>query len=707
MKSNTVERVTDWSSEPFTGGHDGLRELADREFSGAATDSNAWLFMLNGRVLGCFDGEMDSFADADGTAYESPDASLPLLFAMQETGGETRAEYYSEDTPLSEVTKTLESGNFTGYIELSENVLSGDYYVSYYGGRSLPVAFVGNQGERLTGDEAFERADGEVGIYKVNTVELDITDIPDEQPEPPAAGSVHDDETDGAEEPPPAEDDKPAAVNEAEPAEDGGTEEPAAETERPSDTEELATGAEETASDEESKSNGQTSGERTAEAAAEREPTHGADESEPTESRRQSAAEADEPKPTHADRPEPESEPEPEPESEPRPGEPGTAEEQKWRGAKTIPALDPEESVDMAEEVPGGVETETADAATAVTKPRRRAENDAAVEELKEARDRLQARVKELAGQNDELHSETEQLREERDRLEREREKTQAKVAELEAEVEELQTTVDQLESELSRAESELAEVQEYIPEGDHDISEDRAFEGTNLFVRYNRQGGATLEDAHGGDAKRADVNENLRLEHHTDFEEEGAVVDGEPFEEWLHGTIEYGFGHWLVQEFIYEILETGNQSGLGKLFDRIPEIDRIEFQGGVTLPTDEGEPPETATFDVMLRDRMGNPLIVADLNDSREAATESMLGTLIENATPVAKAQESLAGAFFVTTSYYDPGSLETTEDATGGGFLSRDKNKSFVKLSRKSGYHLCLVETRDEEFHVSVPEL
>jgi hypothetical protein len=701
MKSNTVERVTEWNSEPFTGGHDGLRELADREFSGAATEGAAWLFMLNGRVIGCFDGEMDSFADADGTAYEAPDPSLPLLFAMQETGGETRAEYYSEKTPLSEVNRTLESGNFTGYIELSENVLSGDYYVSYYGGRSLPVAFVGNQGERLTGDEAFERADDEVGIYTVNTVELAITDIPDEQSEAPAAADGREGEPDESDESATDERGETAAVDDVEPANDSGTEKSEIEPER-AEPEEPATGTEETDSEAVSRPSGQTAGERTAEAAAERNPSVGTDDPEPTESRRQSAADTETSQSTHTNG----ADPEPESESEPRRTEPGTAEEQKWRGAKTIPALDPEESVDMADAVPGDVETET-EPAEATTKSRRRAADDAAVEALKEERDRLQGRVEELAEETDGLHSETEQLQEERDRLERERDEAQAEVAELEAEVEELQATVDQLESELASAESDLEEVQQYIPEGDHDISEAQALEGTNLFVRYDRQGGATLEDAHHGDATRADVNDNLRLEHHTDFEEEGAVVDGRSFEEWLLGSIEYGFGRWLVQEFIYEILETGNQSGLSKLFNAIPEIDRIEFQGGVTLPTDEGDPPETATFDVVLRDRMGNPLVVADLNDSREAATESMLGTLIENATPVAKAQESLAAAFFVTTSYYDPDALETTEEATGGGFLSRDKNKSFVKLTRRNGYHLCLVETRDDEFHVSVPEL
>ncbi|ESP87624.1 hypothetical protein K933_12937, partial [Candidatus Halobonum tyrrellensis G22] len=181
MDGETVETVTGWASEPFEGGYAGLHELAAREFTGAVTDGTAWLFVLNGRVVGVADGDVGSFADADGTAYAAPDPSLPLLFAMREAGdeGETRGRYYTNDTPLSEVDATLSAGNFTGYVELSENVLSGDYYVVYHGGRSLACAFVGSARRTLTGDEAFERANDEVGIYEVYEVPVSVVDVPD------------------------------------------------------------------------------------------------------------------------------------------------------------------------------------------------------------------------------------------------------------------------------------------------------------------------------------------------------------------------------------------------------------------------------------------------------------------------------------------------------------------------------------------------
>ncbi|WP_432758191.1 DUF7527 domain-containing protein, partial [Halobacterium salinarum] len=49
-----------------------------------------------------------------------------------------------------------------------------------------------------------------------------------------------------------------------------------------------------------------------------------------------------------------------------------------------------------------------------------------------------------------------------------------------------------------------------------------------------------------------------------------------------------------------------------------------------------------------------------------------------------------------------------EPAGDATAsGGLLSRSDRESFVNVGRKAGYHLCLVEDRDDAFHLTVPEL
>jgi hypothetical protein len=696
MDSETVERVTEWDSEPFSEGYAGLRELADGEFTGAVTEGGSWLFILNGRVLGVFDGDMDRFEGADGTAYAAPDRSLPLLFAMREAGGEVRGEYYSEETPLSEVDRTLQSGNFTGYVELSENVLSGDYYLAYYGGRRMPVAFIGNQRRRVTGDEAFERADDEVGIYRVRTVDLDIADVP--EPEP-AAGSAGSGTAAGAGTPSSngetaTSSDYSTAAGSAddegtdtEPVDDGRTEPTRVENAARSETAGRDSGAGATTATAEP-------AEPTAESGSE-----GGTEDEPTTASAaggetsRSATQAAEPSTTGGEA-NSDGSTSSEPASDATAAGSPSAAESDWQGTTTIPALDPARSVSM-ESGDGG---DAAAQPEAESEPESRGVPPEEVEALREERDRLQGRVEELEAENERLTGE-------RDRLERERDEAAATAEELEDELAELRATVEELEAELEAAEAELDAAREYVPEGDHELPAEEAIAGTSLFVRYERKGGPTLEDAHNGDAGREAVNDNLRLEHHTEFEDEGAIVDGDPFDEWLRGTIEYGFVEWLTRAFVHDVRETRNQTSMGKLYDAVPDVDRVEFRGTVDLGAEAEE--ESASFDVVLRDRMGQPLVVTDLNDSRDPATEPMLESLIRNATPVGETNERLSAAFFVTSSYYEPGALETAEESTGSGFLSRGKNKSFVKLSRKDGYHLCLVETRDGEFHVSVPEL
>ncbi|WP_380678456.1 hypothetical protein [Salinigranum sp. GCM10025319] len=180
MDPETTDTVTEWEPVAAGSGYAGLRSIADGEFCGAVTAGAAWAFFLNGRIVGVFDGEIEDFSDADLTAYRAPDPALSLLLAMRERGGETRGQYYTKKTPLAEVDRTLSQGNFTGYVELSENVLSGDYYVVYHGGRSMSVAFVGASERLVTGDEAFDLAADEVGIYDVNAVDVPIVEIPDD-----------------------------------------------------------------------------------------------------------------------------------------------------------------------------------------------------------------------------------------------------------------------------------------------------------------------------------------------------------------------------------------------------------------------------------------------------------------------------------------------------------------------------------------------
>ncbi len=188
MEADSVTAAAEWDVVPAGQGHEGLRTLAADGFSGGVTDGAAWAMLTNGRVVGVVDGSVESFADADLTAHEAPDPALPLLLVMRERSAAPRARYYTEETPLSELDATLRGGGFTGFVELSENVLSGDYYVVYYGGDRLPVAFIGGSRRLTTGDEAFERADDEVGIYAVHDADVSVVDVPGGDPGPEAGG---------------------------------------------------------------------------------------------------------------------------------------------------------------------------------------------------------------------------------------------------------------------------------------------------------------------------------------------------------------------------------------------------------------------------------------------------------------------------------------------------------------------------------------
>ncbi|SEO97706.1 hypothetical protein SAMN04487948_109111 [Halogranum amylolyticum] len=749
MDSDIIDVVAEWESTPVSGGYGALHDLADREFTGAVSEGSVWAFVLNGKVIGVFDGDIEAFADAEATAYRAPDPALPLLYAMQAGDSETRAKYYSNDTPLSAADATLSSGNFTGYVELSENVLSGDYYVVYYGGKSMSVAFVGNNRTLLAGEEAFERADDEVGIYRVNEASVDIVELPEppRRDEPTGSAAVDRDATDASNAPdapgeassdadsPAAESDVAAEADErtstADVARDAPRDEPdpgdtVSDDEVPAET---ATERSERADDGETTPAEPTDVPRAA--ADQSDPVGGADSiagesastPEPVPEAAAESAHEDRTPPFTDDAAVDDASADTTVASTPSDADEDVfSEEAEWREATSIPALDPKES--------GTGDAEDSDATSpssaaisqrarkrrrqrsqSSTQQRRRPDAQSAArpeqrpnEEGESQRgdvDRLEAQLQAATEAKEELETARERVAAERDDYREEVERLQSRVSELEAEVERLET-----ELEAARSESSASSAPQTATES---MSAEAALDGTNLFVRYGTKSGGTLEKAHEGESERAAVNENLRLEHHTGFETDGVVVDGDSYETFLHDSIEYGFVRWAVEDLLYEIRETGNQGHLDELFDAIPKVDRAEIHGDVTLKyTDGGEEHrEQQTFDVVLRDRMGNPLVVANVNDSRDPATEETMTSLIENASRLRESNESLGAAFLVTASYFEPAALETAADATGGGLLSRGRRKSFVKLSRKQGFHLCLVETRNGDFHLNVPEL
>ncbi|MFA9517263.1 hypothetical protein ACERIT_08610 [Halopenitus sp. H-Gu1] len=809
MDADRIDVVTEWEGQTVSDGYAGLRRLADRGFSGAVTDGGAWLFMLNGRIVGVADGDLSAFEDASGTAYEAPHDSLPLLFAMQERGGEVRTKYYTNDTPVSEADRTLTAGNFTGYIELSENVLSGDYYVAYYGGESLSAAFVGNARQLKTGSEAFDLADDEVGIYTVYEVDLDVRDVPGStgtgSSDPGSTAGIESSET-GSSEPGTTgstgtagsttgigatgtdEADESSAPNDpSEPTDQDDRSEPVAvdddSTESTVDAAsgESADSEEDTDNDDAADRSSETSNSPDPETDTDRPDREGSehtvteDASEDAERRQSTDTDSPDTGSTDTDSVDADSTDTDSPDEPTTPNVPGGeragdgsrttkrsngeandeatdesvfSEEAEWREAKSIPSLDPSESrphpasegdshssgdgerqgrpprsstnsgpksstkSSSSANARSGSSPDRSDRSSAAEQapsPREApAEGDTregAVTERERPsieRNRLNREITRLEGALSEATEERDELAAERDQLASERD-------DLEAETQRLEDRVSELEEELDRVRTELSNARSQLPDGERILSAEEAIAETNLFVRYDSKGGATLKKVHAGEADRDALVNNLRIEHHTSFEDDDAVVEGKPYREFLISTMEYGFTNWLVTELPFEIRETGAIGGLQDLYEVLPEIDRSEINGTVSVTYQENgeEHREQRTFDLVLRDRMGNPLIVANLNDSRDPTVESSLNDLVENGSRIAETSEEFTAGFAVTSSFFDPEALEAAGDATGGGLLSRSKKRSYVKISRKRGFHLCLAESRDGGFHLTVPEL
>jgi transcription elongation GreA/GreB family factor len=298
-----------------------------------------------------------------------------------------------------------------------------------------------------------------------------------------------------------------------------------------------------------------------------------------------------------------------------------------------------------------------------------------------------------VAGLRSELSAREARIEELRDRLE----SAEAAREELESERDRLRERVSELERRLEESGAAPAEDRRELPPAE-------ALSGTSILVRYRSKGEPTLADVHDGRAKRDALAGNLTLEPHPSFDTEGVSVGGRTYDAFIEGTRGYGFLRWLVGEFPYEIRDTESTAALKPLWDALPALDRAEFDAAVTI---EAADRETARFDLVGRDRRGNPLLVALLESDRAPTDAGTMSEFLRDATAAAESHESLVGAFAVTASYFEPEALETAQQATGGSLLSRSKRRSFVKTSRKGGYHLCLVEDRQESFYLSEPDL
>lgn len=177
MDEWVLERIEGWDSDAFEGGIEGLTGLAEQGFSGAIVSDGLRVLLVNGKAV-LVDGGSITEANGDGRVYRAPDPAVPLLFAMTESS-EQIDRGFTDDESFDSVHETMAARGFSGYLRLSEYVLSGDYYVVYYGEEALPVAFVGSSNRLRTGDEALSLAAEEVGIYEVHRASVSVESIPE------------------------------------------------------------------------------------------------------------------------------------------------------------------------------------------------------------------------------------------------------------------------------------------------------------------------------------------------------------------------------------------------------------------------------------------------------------------------------------------------------------------------------------------------
>jgi len=723
MDAHTV--MEEWEVSPFDGGYDGLRELQSRRFSGAVEAGGAWLFFRTGDPLAVVEelqvdprpGSVDAFETAGGQVHEAPHPGVASLAAMLVLDGEVRGQYYTEDTPLSTVHETLSEGGFTGYVELSENVLSGDYYVVYEDGAEDYVGVLGSSQRLVTDDEAQSKAEGEIGVYSVVAVSYPDVEIPEPEPEPepdPAGGVT----AGGVD---PSDQDEPQSAPEAADATDTAEAEPTDPASEPEPEPESDPAAESASvpDPEEIRETGES--EPDSEPDPDPEP---ADASTGGQKRREQGSQSQGGIVT-----DPNSEPDPDP-------EPGTGPSTGARSAdrrqsngsdrrqsssesrgdgrrqggsggasgssgsmlddvttRAVPSLDPERT--------GRADSGGSNSYVRDPSPPSRQDAGQGRSAGTQGRDREpERRAREP---EPEPEPEPDPGPDVEKRVAAVREEYESRIEQLESDLESLRSERDRLQQRVS--ELEAADAGGGGGASGPALSEAEALAGTSLFVREDTRGEATLEDAHAGRVDRQTLDQNLRIEYHTQFEDEGATVDGEPFETWLRSSATYDFVEWLIVDLLFEIQSTGSGSVMGHLYDALPEIDRIGF--GDAIPVGDGQEGREIAFDVVARDRMGEPLVVANIDESRDPTRADSMQPLINDAEDVCIDHDTLAGTFAVTSSFFEPDALDAAREATSGSLLSREKYRSFVKLARKNGFHLCLVEAREESFHLAVPEL
>ncbi|PNW65640.1 UNVERIFIED_CONTAM: hypothetical protein BEN50_21820 [Euhalothece sp. KZN 001] len=648
MEVPVEETIDLWEDRPVETGPAGLMQLQTEEFDGLVEDgSGLRAFYVRGRVVHLEGGSVDELAEGSLTASRADNAGVAMLAAMRTLAPEARARYYTHKTPLNAVDDTLRSGGFTGYVCLAEQVVSGAYFLVYHNGKRMPVAYVGAALRTVTGQDAYELAVDEVGIYEVFPTEVEVRRV-DADAAPTDVGPA----TATAESP---QIDLQLDMTDASGAPQAGASDAMAGAERSSAPADVS-------------SSTAPSAQTTPETAVDGSGTpDGALEQSSTETPVE-----------QADPPEASIE----------------------QSSTDAPVEQPGSTYGPQDSQPPSVQRPVNEAVTS----------------------HLQGRLMALEERRRELERERNELMREVARVETTVEEREARITEITAEyesrIDEQADTIDAQQRQIEALQTEVATLEETVTQQQarldgEDIAETQeltaraAFEQTNLFIRYRNKAGPSLRDFRMQNAAISKVRENLAVEYHTHFDAPTTTIEGESFEEYLHGATEYQFIHWVTGDLLALIEATGNRGAMGPLFEAVTAIDRVELYGTVSASVAGEEEPISRPFDIIARNQVGDPLLVADVNTTPTATTRAMTESMTEKLADLAPAIADIAAGFYVTESFYDPGALQVIADQISGGIIPRTNKRSYVRLGRGRGFHLCLTERRGEQFYLNVPDL
>lgn len=157
----------------------------DKEFSGSLRwrdpddrgGDMCTAYVVGGHVVRS-DTALPSSGDAVSVvkAKRAPNPALPFLTAVHQRG-ERKLHRYTKNLSIERVLDVLTGRPFSGYIELSENVISGNYYAVFHEGKPTCIGIRSAASSPDVGEPARELMLDEVGIYDLYQVAVDPVDL--------------------------------------------------------------------------------------------------------------------------------------------------------------------------------------------------------------------------------------------------------------------------------------------------------------------------------------------------------------------------------------------------------------------------------------------------------------------------------------------------------------------------------------------------